>query len=91
MMPRIYQPDASQELYYALGYGGNGVMYSAQAGKRLAQFIAGQGQELDLPIFNSRLPFPNLRDKVESEVFAPFRRIGQRFLYRWYHLQDEVL
>ncbi|WP_048306114.1 FAD-binding oxidoreductase [Halomonas sp. PR-M31] len=91
MMPRIYQPDASQELYYALGYGGNGVMYSAQAGKRLAQFIAGQGQELDLPIFNSRLPFPNLREKVESEVFAPFRRIGQRFLYRWYYLQDEVL
>nr|WP_298414627.1 FAD-binding oxidoreductase [uncultured Halomonas sp.] len=90
MMPRIYQPDASQELYYALGYGGNGVMYSAQAGKRMAQWIAGQGQELDLPIFNSRLPFPNLREKVEAEVFAPFRRIGQRFLYRWYHLQDEV-
>ncbi|MGC3875173.1 NAD(P)/FAD-dependent oxidoreductase [Halomonas sp. GXIMD04776] len=91
MMPRIYQPDASQTIYYALGYGGNGVMYSAQAGKRMAQWIAGQGQELDLPIFNSRLPFPNLREKVEAEVFAPFRRIGQRFLYRWYHLQDEVL
>ncbi|WP_227368805.1 NAD(P)/FAD-dependent oxidoreductase [Halomonas sp. M20] len=90
MMPRIYQPDASQTIYYALGYGGNGVMYSAQAGKRMAQFIAGKGQELDLPIFNSRLPFPNLREKVEAEVFAPFRRIGQRFLYRWYHLQDEV-
>jgi glycine/D-amino acid oxidase-like deaminating enzyme len=24
-------------LYYALGYGGNGVMYSAQAGRRMAQ------------------------------------------------------
>nr|WP_299245998.1 FAD-binding oxidoreductase [uncultured Halomonas sp.] len=90
MMPRIYQPDANQTIYYALGYGGNGVMYSAQAGKRMAQWIAGQGQELDLPIFSSRLPFPNLREKVEAEVFAPFRRIGQRFLYRWYHLQDEV-
>ncbi|SHE43627.1 Glycine/D-amino acid oxidase [Modicisalibacter ilicicola DSM 19980] len=91
MMPRIYQPDADQTIYYALGYGGNGVMYSAQAGRRLAQWIAGQGQELDLPIFNSRLPFPNLREKVEAEVFAPFRRIGQRFLYRWYYLKDEVL
>ena len=66
-------------------------MYSAQAGKRLAQWIAGHGSELDLPIFNSRLPFPNLFEKVESETFAPFRRLGQRFLYRWYHLKDEVL
>lgn len=91
MMPRITQPDPKQSIYYALGYGGNGVMYSAQAGKRLAQWIAGHGSELDLPIFNSRLPFPNLFEKVESETFAPFRRLGQRFLYRWYHLKDEVL
>jgi len=91
MMPRIHQPDAKETVYYALGYGGNGVMYSAQAGRRLAQWIAGHGQELDLPIFTSKLPFPNLREKVESEAFAPFRRFGQRFLYRWYHLKDEVL
>lgn len=91
MMPRIHQPDAGETVYYALGYGGNGVMYSAQAGRRLAQWIAGHGQALDLPIFTSRLPFPNLREKVESRAFAPFRRVGQRFLYRWYHLKDEVL
>ncbi|WP_245888697.1 NAD(P)/FAD-dependent oxidoreductase [Halomonas denitrificans] len=91
MMPRIHQPDAKETVYYALGYGGNGVMYSAQAGRRLAQWIAGHGQELDLPIFTSKLPFPNLREKVESEAFAPFRRFGQRFLYRWYHLKDEVI
>lgn len=90
MMPRIYQPDPSQTIYYALGYGGNGVMYSAQAGKRLAQLIAGKGGELDLPIFKSRLPFPNLREKVVSEAFAPFRRLGQRVLYRWYHFKDEA-
>ncbi|NYT75914.1 FAD-binding oxidoreductase [Alcaligenaceae bacterium] len=90
MMPRIYQPDPSQTIYYSLGYGGNGVMYSAQAGKRLAQLIAGKGGELDLPIFKSRLPFPNIREKVVSEAFAPFRRIGQRFLYRWYHYKDEA-
>ncbi|MDI5923063.1 FAD-binding oxidoreductase [Halomonas sp. LR5S13] len=91
MMPRIHQPDAKETVYYALGYGGNGVMYSAQAGRRLAQWIAGHGKELDLPIFTSKLPYPNIREMVESQAFAPFRRFGQRFLYRWYHLKDEVL
>lgn len=91
MMPRIVQPDPNQQIFYALGYGGNGVMYSAQAGKRMAQWIAGKGQDLDLPIFQGRLPFPNVRERVVSEAFAPFRRFGQRFLYRWYHLKDEVL
>lgn len=91
MMPRIFQPDPSQSVYYALGYGGNGVMYSAQAGRRLAQWIAGQGDSLSLPIFESKLPYPNIRECVTSEMFAPFRRFGQRFLYRWYHLKDEVL
>ncbi len=89
MMPRIFQPDPSQTIYYSLGYGGNGVMYSAQAGRRLAQWIAGKGKELDLPIFTSKLPFPNVREMVSSELFAPFRRFGQRFLYRWYAYNDE--
>ena len=91
MMPRIHQPDPKETVFYALGYGGNGVMYSAQAGRRLAQWIAGDGKQLDLPIFNSKLPFPNIREMVESQAFAPFRRFGQRFLYRWYYLKDEVL
>ena len=82
MMPRIFQPDPSQSVYYALGYGGNGVMYSAQAGKRLAERIAGKGTNLDLPIFASPLP---------GNLFAPFRRIGQSLLYRWYYLRDEFL
>jgi glycine/D-amino acid oxidase-like deaminating enzyme len=82
MMPRIFRPNPQQDLFYALGYGGNGVSYSAQAGKRMAQMIAGQtfrGQ--DLPIFNSPLPGHPLR---------PFRRLGQRMLYRWYHMRDEA-
>ncbi|PXX94780.1 NAD(P)/FAD-dependent oxidoreductase [Halomonas sp. LBP4] len=91
MMPRIHQPDPKETIFYALGYGGNGVMYSAQAGRRLAQWIAGDGRQLDLPIFTSQLPFPNIREMVESQAFAPFRRFGQRFLYRWYYLKDEVL
>lgn len=82
MMPRVFQPDAGQSIYYALGYGGNGVMYSAQAGRRLAEWIAGKPQHTDLPIFSSRLP---------GHPLAPFRRLGQRLLYHWYHLRDEVL
>ena len=91
MMPRIYQPDQSKSIFYALGYGGNGVMYSAQAGKRLAQWIAGEGALLDLPICTTPLPFPNVAEVVESQTFAPFRRLGQSFLYQWYQLKDEVL
>src|SRR5690606_14327337 len=56
MMPRIFQPDPGNRIFYALGYGGNGVMYSAQAGRRLAQMIAGKGGWPDLPIFSSQLP-----------------------------------
>ena len=82
MMPRIFQPDPQQQVFYALGYGGNGVMYSTQAGRRMAERVVGKGQKLDLPIFSSPLP---------GHVFAPFRRLGQRMLYRWYYLRDEYL
>ncbi|TVU70536.1 NAD(P)/FAD-dependent oxidoreductase [Cobetia crustatorum] len=90
MMPRIHQPDPRQSIYYAMGYGGNGVMYSAQAGKRLAQWIAKDAADLVLPIFQSRLPYPNVLEKIESPIFAPFRRTGQRCLYRWYAMKDEA-
>ena len=83
MMPRICQPDKKETIFYAMGYGGNGVMYSAQAGKRLAQMIAGKGQELDLPIFTSPLP--------SHGILTPFRRIGQRMMYPYYYLRDEFL
>lgn len=83
MMPRIFQPDPSQRLFYAMGYGGNGVMYSAQAGRRMAQMVAGKGGGLDLPIFTSPLP--------GHGVLTPFRRLGQWGMYRWYYLRDEIL
>lgn len=80
MMPRVCQPDPKQSVYYALGYGGNGVSYSQQAGRRLAEHIAGKGRALTLPIFTSPLP---------GHPFAPFRRIGQRMLYVQYYRRDE--
>jgi len=81
MMPRIWQADERHAVFYALGYGGNGVSYSAQAGRRMAQRIAGKAIPA-LPIFDSELP---------THRFAPFRRLGQRMLYRWYYVRDEVL
>ncbi len=81
MMPRIFQPDPTQKIFYAMGFGGNGVMYSAQAGRRMAQMIAGKGQTLDLPIFTSPLPGRGL--------LVPFRRLGQRAMYVWYQYKDE--
>ncbi|WP_441228881.1 NAD(P)/FAD-dependent oxidoreductase [Tardiphaga sp. 20_F10_N6_6] len=82
MMPRIFRPDPSQTLFYALGYGGNGVSYSAQAGRRMAEMIAGKNfKGQDLPIFTSPLP---------THPFSPFRRIGQRMLYKLYQSRDEA-
>jgi glycine/D-amino acid oxidase-like deaminating enzyme len=92
MMPRIVQPDASQSVWHAIGYGGNGVSFSTWAGKRVAERVAGKdaGREVfNLPIYNSPLEYPNLFNQVRSEAFAPFRRIGQRFLYKWYWMRDE--
>ena len=92
MMPRIAQPDPSQSVFYALGYGGNGVSFSAHAGRRMAQRIAGRRDDaFQLPIYRSALEYPNVFNAVRARAFAPFRRFGQRFLYRWYYLRDEVL
>ena len=92
MMPRITQPDPKQNIWYALGYGGNGVSFSTWAGKRLAELVAGKhanAEVFKLPIYHSPLEFPNILGKVRSEAFAPFRRLGQSVLYKWYWLKDE--
>lgn len=80
MMPRIVQPDAAEPLFYAAGYGGNGVSYSAQAGRRLAELVAGRSPRHGIPIFRGELP---------GHAFAPFRRLGQHMLYQAYHRGDE--
>ncbi|MDH4480303.1 MAG: FAD-dependent oxidoreductase [Rhodoferax sp.] len=93
MMPRITRPDPAQTVWHALGYGGNGVSFSTWAGKRLAQRVAGKdGNDavFRLPIYASALEYPNLFNLVRSQAFAPFRRFGQFFLYKWYWMQDEL-
>ena len=69
MMPRIARPDPAQSVWYALGYGGNGVSFSTWAGKRLAERIVGQdaGREVfELPIYDSPLEYPNVLGAVRS-------------------------
>ena len=92
MMPRITRPEADQRVWYALGYGGNGVAFSTWAGKRLAQRVAGKDAGSDvfkLPIYDSPLQPPNLFGLIRSPALAPFRRLGQRILYQWYSYRDE--
>lgn len=94
MMPRITRPDPAQTIWHAIGYGGNGVSFSTWAGKRLAERVAGKDLDpavFQLPIYNSPLEYPNVFGAARSPVWAPFRRIGQRFLYKWYWLRDERL
>ena len=80
MMPRITGLPQLPGAFYALGFGGNGVMYSAMAGRRMAQLVAGQ-RVPDLPIFNEELPHEGWK--------TPFRRLGQWGLYHMYHYRDE--
>ena len=81
-MPRITEIEAGSGAYCAMDYGGNGIMmYSAQA-ERLAEKPGG----LKPPILDSKL-----RPEFACESLAPFRRFGQRLLYHWYHLKDEML
>ncbi|HRO13806.1 MAG TPA: FAD-binding oxidoreductase [Paracoccus sp. (in: a-proteobacteria)] len=80
MMPRITGLPDLPGAYYALGYGGNGVMYSAMAGRRMAQLAAGV-RVPDLPIFGSELKHEGWK--------TPFRRLGQWGLYQLYHYRDE--
>lgn len=82
MMPRITRLPGVDNAFYALGYGGNGVMYSAQAGRRMAQMIAGDAHKIpDLPIFRGELP--------HKGILTPFRRLGQWGLYQLYQYRDE--
>lgn len=77
-LPHICQADEKQSVFYAAGYCGNGVSFSVQAGKRLAQRVAGIKMP-DLPFYSQPLPvFP----------LAKFRRLGQRGYFHYGKLKD---
>jgi glycine/D-amino acid oxidase-like deaminating enzyme len=76
-MPHVYAKDG---VGYSLGYCGSGVSFSAQAGFRLAQTIAGQ-QVPSLPLYQQPLP---------SFPFAKARRLGQWGYYHYGWLKDKL-
>ncbi|QBG37010.1 NAD(P)/FAD-dependent oxidoreductase [Litorilituus sediminis] len=79
-IPHIYQNDDGS-VFYAMGYCGSGVSFSAQAGKRLAEKVAGQAVP-NLPLYQSPLPkFP----------FAPLRRLGQWGYFHYGKFKDTYL
>jgi glycine/D-amino acid oxidase-like deaminating enzyme len=49
-LPHIYRNEA-QNTFYSMGYCGSGVSFSVQAGKRLAQMVAGESVP-ELPLYH---------------------------------------
>ncbi|MEH6576832.1 MAG: FAD-binding oxidoreductase [Amphritea sp.] len=79
-IPHIHQAEEDGSVLYAMGYGGSGVSFAVQAGKRLAEKVVGITAGHELPVLSTPLPkFP----------FAPFRRLGQQGLYHYYYARDE--
>jgi len=80
-LPHIYQGEKGskdESVFYAMGYCGSGVSFSVQAGKRLAEKIAGKTVP-NLPLYNTALPkFP----------FAPLRRVGQWGYFHYGMIKD---
>jgi glycine/D-amino acid oxidase-like deaminating enzyme len=80
-LPHIYGGEKGtdeENIFYAMGYCGSGVSFSVQAGKRLAEKVAGKPVP-NLPLYNKPLPkFP----------FAPLRRIGQWGYFHYGKIKD---
>ncbi|WP_353537437.1 FAD-dependent oxidoreductase [Colwellia sp. KU-HH00111] len=83
-LPHIYQGEKGsneENLFYAMGYCGSGVSFSVQAGKRLAEKVAGKAVS-NLPLYTQPLPkFP----------FAPLRRVGQWGYFHYGKIKDKYL
>ncbi|OUR62934.1 oxidoreductase [Colwellia sp. 39_35_sub15_T18] len=79
-LPHIYQ-NTENNVFYGMGYCGSGVSFSVQAGKRLAEKVAGKPLP-NLPLYNHALPkFP----------FAPLRRVGQWGYFHYGKIKDSYL
>ncbi len=76
-IPHIHQTD--DNVFYSSGYCGAGLSFSTQAGKRLAEKVAGDTAGHHIPMLTTALPkFP----------FSPFRRIGQSMFYELGRVRD---
>lgn len=83
-LPHLYQGEkgsVEENVFYAMGYCGSGVSFSVQAGKRLAEKVAGKTLP-NLPLYNTALPkFP----------LAPLRRVGQWGYFHYGKIKDKYL
>jgi len=77
-MPHIAQVGDNKNIFYSAGYCGNGVSFTAQAGKRLAQMVAG----IDIP----NLPF--YQSELKAFPVASLRRIGQWGYFQYGKIKD---
>ena len=79
-LPHIHQNEQNN-VFYSMGYCGSGVSFSVQAGKRLAEKVAGISSP-NLPLYQKALPkFP----------FAPLRRVGQWGYFHYGKIKDSYL
>jgi glycine/D-amino acid oxidase-like deaminating enzyme len=78
-VPRVHAADKAGTVLYAMGYCGNGLAFSMQAGRRLAEKVAGITEGHDLPVLSTplmRFPFPW------------FKRVGQFAYYQYGRVRD---
>lgn len=75
-MPHLFKTE--NDIYYATGYCGSGVSFSAWAGNELANLIVGKSTRS--PLYSELPKFP----------FAPFRRIGQSLFYQYGRIKDAI-
>lgn len=77
-IPHINQAEDNENVFYAMGYCGNGVSFAVQAGKRLAEKVSGKDLP-DLPLYNKQLPkFP----------LPALRRVGQWGYFHYGKIKD---
>ncbi|MFC4653503.1 MULTISPECIES: NAD(P)/FAD-dependent oxidoreductase [Rheinheimera] len=78
-IPHLAAADDCSKVLYSMGYCGAGLTFSAQAGKRLAQRIAGV-QLPAIPLYQQRLPrFP----------LPALRRLGQWGYFQYGRVKDQ--
>lgn len=76
-IPHVYQ-NAENNVFYATGYCGSGVSFTCQAGKRLADKVAGSAVP-NIPLYQTPLPhFP----------LPAFRRVGQWAYFQYGRFKD---
>lgn len=81
-IPHIHRAEDDPSVHYALGYGGGGLAFALQAGRRLAARLVGQTE--DEPVI------PSTTAPLRRFPLAAFRRLGQRVAIAWLQMKDNA-